>query len=130
MTETPDKKRKIDELLMTDEERKVNDELREKQRKLAEDLATIHFAKQTKEIEHLAHLDQMRVIRTSLGLDSSYNKFFELPAIELKRTVREEQQRVANLKRIYERLYLGGRLTYDCDHGHGVGCDLCSPDSY
>lgn len=93
-------------------------------------MSKIDFANQTNEIQKLEAIDLRRRRRQELGLDESYKEYFELSAADLKRAITEQQQRVANMMRIYEKQHLGGRLTYGCNHGHGVGCDLCCNDHY
>lgn len=113
-----------------DDEKRITTELANKKRKLEEDLSAIGFAKQNEEIQILEEIDLRRRRREELGLDRSYSEYFELSAANLKRAIVDYERRVANMKRIYEKQHLGGRLTYGCNHGHSVSCDLCSFDHY
>ncbi len=113
-----------------DDEQRVTEELDKKKRKLEDDLSSIGFAKQKEEIQMLEAKDLRRRKREELGLDRSYSEYFELSAADLKRAIVDHERRVANMKRIYEKQHLGGRLMYGCNHGHNYSCDLCSDDHY
>lgn len=93
----------------------------DKKRKLLEELA---------EIQKQEDIEAIPARCRAMGLSAQYEKYFTMPADEMKQCVLDAKARAARLTTLYEKLHLDGR-TWGCTHGAGARCDACRPsDSY
>lgn len=92
-----------------------------KKRKLLKELA---------EIQKQEEIEAIPARCRAMGLSAEYEKYFTMPADEMKKCVIDAKAEAARLTTLYEKLHLDGR-TWGCLHGAGARCSACRPsDSY